>query len=779
VEEVHIVADRGEAQAAPVPLGGDYWHGQTDSPLWGVADLHAHLVAHLGFGGMAFWGKPYDPDLSGDEAMAKALPDCAPAHGDFVDVNMEFGHPAGGGYPDFSIWPRFTTLVHQQAYVDWLYRAYQGGLRLTCCLAVNNELLASKSERTLPYDDRSAVMLQLAGMKEFVAHVDSRCGGPGKGWMQIAYTPDDARRIITENKLAIVLGVEVDSLGNWRRLEDLDLLSQSSVDEARRLICAELDWLHDLGVRQITPVHLSDNAFGGTAIFHRFLDCLNMFLTGRHYEVEEGWETGIRYRLDLDAADPVDTAQRAVALSGHWMAPQRTTKGRSLIHHLPGFNAMAEAATAPDIGRGQVNVRGLTPFGAILIEEMMRRGMVIDIDHMSQKATDQALTFAEAADYPVISSHAAFRDLFFSADVDYDPQDHPAYGTCNVHKIAGEGGKSADHVRRMAKLGGMVAPILNQGDIAGLRRAAPELADKVPNPCAGSSTSWAQAYLYAVKLMGGRGVALGSDINGGAALPGPRFGTYSAYGACDDACRMSGRRTQIESQTAGVRYDTPLSDYRWFRYDDSGPGAYDEQEQEIWAAIAEYRAGFNPWVDEHPGDDFPKPSLRHALKAYFERVQTKRVDEIARGFWAAEEDLEAERRGDEPAWADTTQWSTTDRAAYLFRKGQPPGPEDDDEIRVFHGKIAGVWAKWEEMVGPNPPLVRCKAGPRRDFDVNLDGMAHYGMLPDFLQDLKNIGLSREDLAPLFRSAADFVDTWEKCRQRGLQLEAVGEAQAAG
>ena len=36
-------------------------------------------------------------------------------------------------------------LVHQQAYVDWLYRAYQGGLRLVCCAAVNNIMEARRS----------------------------------------------------------------------------------------------------------------------------------------------------------------------------------------------------------------------------------------------------------------------------------------------------------------------------------------------------------------------------------------------------------------------------------------------------------------------------------------------------------------------------------------------------------------------------------------------------------------------------------------------------------
>jgi hypothetical protein len=78
------------------------------------------------------------------------------------------------------------------------------------------------------------------------------------------------------------------------------------------------------------------------------------------------------------------------------------------------------------------------------------------------------------------------------------------------------------------------------------------------------------------------------------------------------------------------------------------------------------------------------------------------------------------------------------------------------------------------MNGANRPLVRSKAGPRRDFDFNVDGMAHYGMLPDFLQDLRNIGLTAEDLAPLFRSAHDYVAMWDKCNR---EAPTVAEAQA--
>jgi hypothetical protein len=280
--------DRQPAATPRVPLGGDYWEADPGVPLWGFADLHAHLMAHVAFGGNAFWGQPYDSKHPGPDGLQHALPSCEPIHGGLIDVNPEFGHPAGGGWPDFIIWPRFTTLVHQQAYIDWLYRAYQGGLRLVTCLAVNNELLATKSDPRLPPDDRSAIQAQISAMKAMAEFVDRQSGGvPGSGWLQIAYSSEDARRIIGDNKLAVVLGVEVDSLGNWRRVEDLEEACHGDVVQARFLIGLELDWLRAQGVRQITPIHLTNNAFGGTAIYMRFLETVNVFITGEPWTVED------------------------------------------------------------------------------------------------------------------------------------------------------------------------------------------------------------------------------------------------------------------------------------------------------------------------------------------------------------------------------------------------------------------------------------------------------------------------------------------------------------
>jgi microsomal dipeptidase-like Zn-dependent dipeptidase len=49
----------------------------------------------------------------------------------------------------------------------------------------------------------------------------------------------------------------------------------------------------------------------------------------------------------------------------------------------------------------------------------------------------------------------------------------------------------------------------------------------------------------------------------------------------------------------------------------------------------------------------------------------------------------------------------------------------------------------------------------REFDFNTDGLAHVGLLPDFIKDLTNVGLTEEDLEPLFSSAEVYIRMWEK------------------
>ena len=271
----------------------------------------------------------------------------------------------------------------------------------------------------------------------------------------------------------------------------------------------------------------------------------------------------------------------------------------------------------PRFTGGHANQPGLNPYGVILLEEMMARGMIIDVDHMSEKSTDAALGLPKSSSYPVICSHAWFRDLLFSgADRIRPAKIRQQYGTSDVHKVAHEAGKRGDQIERIGKLGGVVAPILNQGDIAGLKRALPELAGKIPQPSAGSSTSWAQAYLYAVAKMGGRGVAMGSDINGAAGLPGPALWHVRLLWRARRCIRSAQRRAEIDAadQRGGVSVQ-PLRDHRWYRFDTSGEGPMMRKSATSGRRSPNIETGFNPLTQTHPASDYPEPSLDAFLKA--------------------------------------------------------------------------------------------------------------------------------------------------------------------
>ena len=52
----------------------------------------------------------------------------------------------------------------------------------------------------------------------------------------------------------------------------------------------------------------------------------------------------------------------------------------------------------------------------------------------------------------------------------------------------------------------------------------------------------------------------------------------------------------------------------------------------------------------------------------------------------------------------------------------------------------------------------------KTWDFNNDGMAHFGMYPDLIQDLRNLGFTARDLGPLFRSAEQYIRMWERAEQ---------------
>jgi microsomal dipeptidase-like Zn-dependent dipeptidase len=681
------MADHIHVAPTEVTLGGDYWQAGYDieddgaaPPVWGMADVHAHPLAHRAFGGRLLWGKPDGP-------MNEALRWCTEAHGPggtglFVSgadpfsiaalglTENSFGHLVGG-HPEFDGWPRFTTKVHQKMYVDWVRRAWQGGLRLMVALVVNNEALAWATDGT-DSDDRTAVDIQLAETKALVArHSD---------FMEIAHSPSEARQIIGQGRLAVVLGVEVDSLGGWGREGD------ATDDEVR----GYLRDLYDRGVRHMFPIHLANNAFGGTAVFGDYFNFLNAFLRREFFDVEGSASAGFR-----------------LADAPEWL---RSVVVGPLADAYPRYG---------DIPGQHVNRVGLTECGRYAVTEMMRLGMLVDIDHMSAAAVSDTLMLAEARRYPLVAGHAAFSAL---ADERNEYQRTP---------------EEVDHIRR---LGGLVAVGLHQSRMRGT-------GGSVPNDAPGSSKSWAQAYQWLVERMGGAGVAIGTDINGMAGEAAPRFGLNACHDMSDENSTLDERRAAVDAQRNGVRYDREVVDYRAYRFEGVREGdVYDMERRDVWEAIAIFKSGTDPDQAEMPGLPTRTP------------WQIGKIRNLAKGFRAT-----SETQLENPFLGGQT--FNEQRAAFLVAQGRAPDPAEEQERQRLYRVVQDIWDHWHAMYGDNEPLVRHRAG-RRDFDINLDGVAHYGLLPDFLQDLRNVGLSAAQLAPLFRSAEDYIRTWERCeRQR--------------
>lgn len=744
-----------------------------DAPLFGFADLHTHPAANVGFGGNLYAGTPVGP-------IDQALASCAPHHD--TDPNDEWFGPATGagptienvfkgigllatalmtmsadvakpmvygvdgplhsgvGYPALMTY-RYYNALHQHMYVDWIRRAYDGGLRLIVAHPVHASLLANIDPKASPalLDDKTSGDRQLEVIKDLVNRNSS--------WMEIAYTPQQARSIIRRNKLCVVLGLEVDAIGNFTAAHPPTAAQMN----------AEIERLYNEGVRHIFPIHLTDSAIGGMAIYSDLFNLNNIFLNERSVDVKAG---PTQFSLGIATVPPTP-------LSIHFNNGRSWTT--ATIH-----DALEPSRQHIQEVKGQVNTAGLTELGRSAITKMMGLGMIIDVDHMSDESIGRTLDMAEGRSrggvrgYPVVSGHSDFREL-----------GHRWGDMVPTSALAHEAQKTREVADRIIRLGGMFAPITDQTD-----RTQAE-GSPVASDAPGTSKSYAQNFHYAVSVSRGQGVGIGTDMAmlGGM---GPRFGTDAApldvlpegLGAAiagpggrsvdvDDDMRrakLDERRRNVSSQVNGVRYDAPISDYRRYRffwtYGNTDWPIYTEKQRDFWEALAIWSSGTRPEDAEQPGVTRNRSmNTRNVVVAFAEGLTTDDAASLVRPVLGV---------GNGEYFAER-------RAAFLLRHpdqgGRGPGSvggSEEENVTRIKNEIQTVWNAWNNMTGDNPPLhklvYRGTVNGRaytRDFDFNIDGLAHYGMVPDMLQDLKNIGLGRSELGSLFNSAETYIRAWEK------------------
>jgi len=415
------------------------WRSLPNS-LRGFADLHAHPMVNLGFGGKLVHGGVDVGSLLTIDAqckhnvrangIAEALDRDNGTHGGtgwfgadnpcgdnlrqaIIDAFQEQNHAVvtpdnAIGFPSFKDWPRWNDITHQKMWVDWIRRSYASGQRVMVALAVNNYTIAAgvSGPGDGPTDDKASADLQIKEIRSFV--------GRHNDFMEVALTPADLRRIVSQNKMAIILGVEIDNIGNFNK-----------VGGSGPMTYDEIQHLYDEGVRYAFPIHLINNKFGGTAIYQDVFNLSNYHVTGKFW--------------DIQCANPGEGIKHKFVVQGFDfpLAGAKATKLQVDIARNP--------PDPPDCGKeGHKNTLGLTDMGKRAVDELMARGMLIDIDHMSELAVEDTLAKAEAipGGYPLVSGHNSIRPL----SKDPNENNRTIYQLERIGKLGGMFGLGSDGV---------------------------------------------------------------------------------------------------------------------------------------------------------------------------------------------------------------------------------------------------------------------------------------------------------------------------------------------
>ncbi len=398
-----------------------------DGALFGIVDAHSHLMTSFGFGGGGiFHGAPFHR-----LGVEHALADCTLFHGaggrrDLLgfgfqskedgSVNLQKIMPAiltgtlsedthrTDGYPNFFDWPNPQLApTHQMQYWRWIERAYLGGLRLVVQHMTTNsamcELTVGSGAQRVRYScsDMVGVDRELAETRNLERYIDAQSGGAGKGWFRIVDTPAQAREVISEGKLAVILGIEVSNLFDCFSTPRAGM---PTCDDA--YITSQLDQYRAKGIRAIFPAHKYDNVFSA-GDGHRAVSELGNFVNSGQYS---------SFTTDCpNIAVPFD---RGNLTFGGLNVPREqyfSTPPADMSHFqdspADALVPYLDKLSAPPLEGNYCQSFGLTTQGEFLIAELMKRGMIVEIDHLPQRSYQRAYEILAANGYPAAATHGS------------------------------------------------------------------------------------------------------------------------------------------------------------------------------------------------------------------------------------------------------------------------------------------------------------------------------------------------------------------------------------
>jgi hypothetical protein len=418
---------------------------------------------------------------------------------------------------------------------------------------------------------------------------------------------------------------------------------------------------------------------------------------------------------------------------------------------------------------GHLNAMGIFRSGGndgdAFLRAAMKKGMILDADHMSQRMRVDAYKLAadyareagwpagpcapasDCGDYPFMGVHTTVRALEKEggsrADLRgaFGSNDESTRTPKELRHVAANGGTvgvfprgsafippntSGGYCTRDSDCAGWKGPGSAVCNVAtttcALGTDTPvdgvtleprnwQLPPEVENDCDLSSKSFAVKYLWLMRWMGGRGLTLTSDLNGLIGTLGPRFG-----GATPGKKVCGGdKRNVLEGPGRAHKWQDLMIDGQ--RHEHSGVW-YDDYHVR-GTSDSSMAAG---WTDPHPT---PHKRWRQV---------------IARG--------QAEVR------EDSAPRHQIDELVYFNDHGL--------DVSTLHWYDQGANAPGAQL-WPMKKWNKRHAG----WDFNLDGFQHIGLLPDLLQDMRNVGVQWEQMAPLFRGSQDYIDMWRRAAGIGF------------
>jgi microsomal dipeptidase-like Zn-dependent dipeptidase len=373
-------ADYPEASlnATGTPSKGDEPFGA----VHGFIDGHMHWMTFEYLGGNFHCGRPWSP-----YGIPYALPDCSSIEGPNgsaapVQNTLNFGQPASphdtAGWPKLTAWNR-NNVTYEGIYWRWMQRAWMGGLKLIVMPVNENRVLCElMTNRRNSCDEMTTVRKGIQDMHDLQDYVDAQMGGPGKGFFQVVTDPFEARKVMNEGKMAVVLEIEVSELFGCKGW-DHPTCDQAQVDR-------ELDEFYDLGVRSSLFLNKFDNPLAGVRFDSGAIGAL--INGGNKLSADSFWDAetckGQEADNPIQGGAPADP--NVTGLLG-----TLGVAGGSIPTYPPAPNC---------------NTRGLTDLGAHLANRMIDKHMILNPDHMSQKAVDATISIAEQRHYSgIISPH--------------------------------------------------------------------------------------------------------------------------------------------------------------------------------------------------------------------------------------------------------------------------------------------------------------------------------------------------------------------------------------